>query len=147
MRVAFLHARSARLPINGDQVRAARKRAEAQLDQMIRFACSTTCRRHFLLTYFGETVPDRCGTCDVCLGRHEAFEPPPLDALIVQRLLRQIADGKPRREWLEGMHTPSYRIDQLLGWLINEGYLQQTHPPGGAFELTAKATSILEAPS
>lgn len=147
VRVVFLHARSARLPIDGAQVRAARKRAEAQLDQMIRFASSTTCRRHFLLTYFGETVPERCGTCDVCLGRHEAFEPPALDSLIVQRLLRQIADGKPRGEWLEGMRTPAYRVDQLLGWLINEGYLRQLHPPGGAFELTAKATSILEAHS
>lgn len=147
VRVAFLHARSARLPIDGERVRAARKRAEAQLDQMIRFACTATCRRHFLLTYFGETVPERCGTCDICLGRHEAFEPPSLDALIVQRLLRQIADGKPRGEWLEGMRTPVYRVDQLLGWLINEGYLRQLRPPGGAFELTAKATSILEAPS
>lgn len=147
VRVVFLHARSARLPIDGDRVRAARKRAETQLDQMIRFACSTTCRRHFLLTYFGEIVPARCGTCDVCLGRHEAFEPPPLDALIVQRLLRQIADGKPRGEWLEDMCTPAYRIDQLLGWLINEGYLRQLRPPGGVFELTAKATSILETPS
>ncbi len=147
VRVDFLHARSARLPIDGDQVRASRKRAEAQLDQMIRFACSTTCRRHFLLTYFGETVPERCGTCDVCLGRHEAFQPPSLDALIVQRLLRQIAEGKPRGEWLEGTHTPVYRIDQLLGWLINEGYLLQSRPLGDAFELTAKATSILEASS
>lgn len=147
VRVAFLHARSARLPIDGDRVRTARKRAEAQLDQMIRFACTTTCRRHFLLTYFGETVPERCGTCDVCLGRHEAFEPPPLNAPVVQRLLRQIADGKPREEWLEGMRTPAYRVDQLLGWLIGEGYLRQSRPPGGAFELTAKATSILEAPS
>ena len=147
VRVTFLHARSARLPIDGDQVRTARKRAEAQLDQMIRFACSTTCRRHFLLTYFGETVPERCGTCDVCLGRHEVFEPPPLDAPVVQRLLRQIADGKPRGEWLEGMRTPAYRIDQLLGWLINEGYLRQPRPPGDAFELTAKATSMLEASS
>ncbi len=147
VRVAFLHARSARLPIDGDRVRASRKRAEAQLDQMIRFACSTTCRRHFLLTYFGETVPERCGTCDVCLGRHEVFEPPPLDALIVQRLLRQIADGKPRGEWLQDMRTPAYRIDQLLGWLINEGYLRQPRPPGGPLELTAKATSMLKAPS
>ncbi len=147
VRVAFLHARSARLPIDGDRVRAARKRAEAQLDQMIRFACSTTCRRHFLLTYFGETVPERCGACDVCLGRHEAFDPPPLDAFIVQRLLQQIADGNPRGEWLEDMRTPAYRIDQLLGWLINEGYLRQPRPPGGTLELTAKATSMLKAPS
>ena len=145
VRVAFLHARSARLPIDGDRVRTARKRAEAQLDQMIRFARSTTCRRHFLLTYFGETVSERCGTCDVCLGRHSAFEPPPLNAPVVQCLLRQIADGKPRGEWLEGMRTPAYRIDRLLGWLINEGYLMQPRPPGDVFELTAKATSMLEA--
>ena len=147
VRVALTHARSARLPIDGDRVAAARKRAEAQLDQMIRFARSTTCRRHFLLTYFGEATSARCGTCDVCLGRHEAYRPPPLESPVVRQLLRQIAEGKPRREWLEGTRTPAYRVDQLLGWLMNEGYLAPSTPLGGAPELTAKATAMLAAAS
>ena len=145
VRVELAHARSARLPIDGERVQAARKRAEAQLDQMIRFAHSTTCRRHFLLTYFGESAPERCGTCDVCLGRHEAFQPPPLSSPTVQRLLRQIAEGRPRREWFEGARTPAYRIDQLLGWLMNEGYLVASRPLGGGLKLTEKATAMLEA--
>ncbi len=143
VRVALTHARSARLPIDGDRVQAARKRAEAQLDQMIRFARSTTCRRHFLLTYFGETTSERCGACDVCLGRHEAYQPPSPDSPIVRQLLRHIAEGKPRREWLEGTRTPAYRIDQLIGWLMNEGYLAPSRSLGSALELTAKATGIL----
>ena len=143
MRVALTQARSARFPIDGERVQAARKRAEAQLDQMIRFARSTTCRRHFLLTYFGEAAPDRCGTCDVCLGRHEAYQPPSPDAPIVRQLLGEIAEGAPRRAWLEGTRTPAYRVDQLVSWLMNEGYLRAPRPLGGALELTTKATALL----
>jgi ATP-dependent DNA helicase RecQ len=34
---------------------------------MIRAFCETrTCRRRFVLTYFGEPAADRCGNCDTC---------------------------------------------------------------------------------
>jgi ATP-dependent DNA helicase RecQ len=45
----------------------ARKAVEAsRLDMMRAFCEARTCRRRFVLTYFGEPAPERCGNCDVC---------------------------------------------------------------------------------
>ena len=45
-----------------------RKRVErSKLNALIGYAESTGCRRRQLLSYFGETPPERCGNCDNCL--------------------------------------------------------------------------------
>ena len=45
-----------------------------KLDQMVDFGQLTTCRRKFLLNYFGEETADTCGKCDNCLDKHEKFD-------------------------------------------------------------------------
>jgi ATP-dependent DNA helicase RecQ len=45
------------------------KRVEYQkLQSMLGFCEVTSCRRQVLLAYFGETLAEPCGNCDVCLG-------------------------------------------------------------------------------
>ena len=52
----------------------ARKRLEMRkLDALLGYCELTTCRRRTLLSYFGETAPDRCGNCDNCLHPVEAW--------------------------------------------------------------------------
>ncbi|MBB5232820.1 DNA helicase RecQ [Deinococcus budaensis] len=44
------------------------KRVEAaKLDALLTYCEAATCRRQVLLSYFGETLPEPCGNCDVCL--------------------------------------------------------------------------------
>ncbi|BBM69253.1 RecQ family ATP-dependent DNA helicase [Rhodothermus marinus] len=62
-------ARPQRLSIDDRLLRQAREQAEARLEALVRYARTTSCRRHFLLTYFGESAPERCNACDVCLKR------------------------------------------------------------------------------
>ncbi|MFZ3452212.1 RecQ family ATP-dependent DNA helicase [Arthrobacter sp. 7Tela_A1] len=38
----------------------------SRLEMMRQYAESTECRRRFILNYFGEDAPDRCGCCDNC---------------------------------------------------------------------------------
>ena len=46
---------------------AARQRVEASRAQMMQqYAETASCRRQFLLGYFGETLPEPCGNCDTC---------------------------------------------------------------------------------
>ena len=45
-----------------------RQRTRLQLQEMMRYGELKTCRRKFLLNYFGETWEEaNCGACDVCV--------------------------------------------------------------------------------
>lgn len=49
-----------------------RNRIELQKLRIMQEYCeSQTCRRQFLLRYFGEQAPDGCGNCDLCLSPPE----------------------------------------------------------------------------
>jgi len=59
----------------GDQTPEGRRRAAelAKLDIMQRYAYARTCRRTFILRYFGDpAAPGECDGCDNCLGNHRA---------------------------------------------------------------------------
>ena len=66
---------------------AARAIAERQLQQMIDYCRLTTCRRRYLLDYFGDTPAGQaCGNCDVCLAERR-----PVDVTVVaQKLLSAV---------------------------------------------------------
>ena len=72
---------------------AARQRVEASRAQMMQqYAETASCRRQFLLGYFGETLPEPCGNCDTCdsgsayewAAQHDAAQDAeyPVDALV-----------------------------------------------------------------
>ncbi|MEO0425051.1 MAG: DNA helicase RecQ [Pseudomonadota bacterium] len=51
------------------------KRVErTKLDAMLGYCELTKCRRQALLEYFGETLDEPCGNCDVCLQPPELFD-------------------------------------------------------------------------
>ena len=43
-------------------------------EAMLGYAESARCRRQVLLAYFGETLKDPCGNCDVCRGRVDTWD-------------------------------------------------------------------------
>jgi ATP-dependent DNA helicase RecQ len=62
--------------INGMEYGPAREEALKKLDAVIRYADLKSCRRRFLLSYFGESPgTENCGGCDVCLGTTIREEP------------------------------------------------------------------------
>ena len=53
----------------------ARAAAQGQLQQMLDYGRLTTCRRKYLLAYFGDTMAgDDCGNCDVCLSERQSVD-------------------------------------------------------------------------
>mgnify|MGYP006271392509 CR=1 FL=1 len=137
VQVKLSYPRTKKLPIDGRRVRNARKRAERRLDAMLRYARSVACRRHFLLTYFGESHSEHCGSCDVCLGRHRPEAVTGADEPVLRTLLQCIADDLPRADWFDGTPpVPRHRVDALLRWLVDEGYLRLDAPLEGRFALT-----------
>ncbi|MER3495933.1 MAG: ATP-dependent DNA helicase RecQ, partial [Armatimonadota bacterium] len=51
-----------------------RRIEEAKLEAMAAIAAGRTCRRLALRAYFGESAPEQCGNCDVCLDPPERFD-------------------------------------------------------------------------
>ena len=136
LQLEFEMPRTGQLPVEGEAVERARTRAETRLQYMLRYARSSSCRRRFLLTYFGEGAAEACGRCDVCLGRHEAPVVTPEDEELLRTILQRSADGVPRDEWFEDPPAPRHRIDALVNWLVAEGYLAAEDPVEGVFTPT-----------
>lgn len=44
-----------------------------KLEQMKRYCFTPGCLRHYILGYFGEDSPERCGTCGNCMARQNIF--------------------------------------------------------------------------
>ena len=57
-----------------------------KLDKMSRFCETRTCRRKYLLNYFGEEAPAYCGSCDVCLNKPELKDA----TIIAQKILSTV---------------------------------------------------------
>ena len=138
LRLELSFPRASKLPVEDRAVKAARDRAETRLEHMLRYARSMTCRRHVLLTYFGEATEEHCGACDVCLGRHQPSPVTPDEEPVLRRILKQVRASVPRDEWFDDLPVPSYRIEELLGWLVEEEYLVLENPLEGKFQLTEK---------
>lgn len=75
-----------------------------KLNGMAEFGDLRTCRRKYLLNYFGEEAPDECGKCDVCLTDEKKFD----GTIIAQKALSAVA----RLDQRFGM---TYIIDFLRG--------------------------------
>ncbi len=75
-----------------------------KLDQMATFCETSSCRRKFLLNYFGESAPPNCSSCDVCTREYAKF-----DATVqVQKLLSAVSR-------LGENYGISYIVDFLRG--------------------------------
>lgn len=113
---------------SGDGDQATRANQTRHLDHMLALCESVTCRRRYLLNYFGETdVPAQCGNCDVCI------DPPKLwDATVpAQMLLSTVirTQNERGRTYAAGQHidvlrgvgserVTQMRLDELSTWNI-----------------------------
>jgi ATP-dependent DNA helicase RecQ len=57
-----------------------------KLDQMVGLCETRSCRRKYLLNYFGEDAPDYCGSCDNCLDKPETTD----STVIAQKILSAV---------------------------------------------------------
>jgi ATP-dependent DNA helicase RecQ len=72
---------------------AYRSMQRSRIEMMRGYAETLRCRRQFLLQYFGETDPRRCGDCDNCHAGTATDEPEPDSAFIVEQRVRHGSFG------------------------------------------------------
>ena len=65
-----------------------RENAQQKLAQVIEFCELQTCRRKYVLEYFGEESTDHCGGCDVCLTPREEFDATEIAQKILSAVIR-----------------------------------------------------------
>lgn len=136
-----------------------------KLYQMADFCETVTCRRQFLMNYFGESHPDECGNCDICLStisvEDYTIEAQKIFSAMV-RLNQQfgahiIADflrGSKSRKikpWMRNLKTygagtehPKTQWMQYIDVLLHNGYIKRTRAEMPVLELTQKAWSVLK---
>ena len=65
------------------------RNARQKLARMVEFAQVPSCRRRFILEYFGEQWPEEnCGGCDVCLESREEFDATEIAQKILSAVVR-----------------------------------------------------------
>jgi len=144
LQIELAFPRARKLPVDDEAVQSARQRAERRLRYMLRYARGVTCRRHFLLTYFGEASPEACGACDVCLDRHAPTVVTPDDEPVLRTILQRVGSGTPRSDWFDEAPAPRHRVDALINWLVAEDYLQTENPLDGTYVLTDRGQTMIE---
>lgn len=135
-----------------------------KLDQMVQLCETKSCRRKYLLNYFGEQAPDYCGSCDNCLNKPELKD----STVIAQKLLSAVyrlnqsfgsgyvvdvlrgsANAKIRDEHKQlsvygiGKDKPKEEWQHYCKELQYYGYLQQSEGTYPVLKLTEKSNAVL----
>ena len=100
---------------------ARRRQAElAKLDIMQRYAYTKSCRRTYILRYFGDpSATGRCDGCDNCLGNHRSVVVP--DSSRVPRLRRAAGDRQAGRAVLRAARGRRGEENPTRGGETGEG--------------------------
>jgi ATP-dependent DNA helicase RecQ len=138
-----------------------------KLQEMADYCETTTCRRRYLLKYFGEAYPaDNCGSCDTCDHPPDTADSTEI-ALLIVRCINQL----PTRfgidmisDILRGSKSSKiheYNLDQLItygtgkkysknqyrtwiGELIRQGYLTRTGDQYPVIGISGKGIELLK---
>lgn len=138
----------------------------AKLDRMKQYAESSICRRRILLSYFGETLEEDCGRCDVCENPPETFD----GTVVAQKFLSAVYRTQGRATLrhcaliLRGSHAqeiiePGWHELKTFGvgrdlkfeeWmeygaqLVNAGYAAVAYDRGMTLQLTPLSSPVLK---
>ena len=146
---------------------AERRNARQKLAQVVEFSQLHTCRRKYILGYFGEEwAEENCGGCDICLTPREEFDA----TIIVQKILSAVIRTGQRfgigyvSEVLRGANTKAIRqrghaklsvygierefsdgeIKEIAGLLVAEGLLYKNSSEYATFALTETGKRFLK---
>ena len=134
--------------INRIEDASERRNAQEKLARMVELAQLPTCRRRFMLEYFGEQwTEERCGGCDVCLESRGRFDATEVAQKILSAVIRtgqrfgaqhvvQVLTGSREKRLLELGHDKlsvygiardvgRAQLREIIGQLQAKGLLQR----------------------
>ena len=142
-----------------------KRNERVKLDALLGWCEVTECRRRSLLAYFGDTLGDDCGNCDVCLAPPEVFDGTEAAQKILSTVYRtgqrfgavhviDVLMGKDtdkvnqhRHQSLSvfgvGSELGQQQWRSILRQLVVLGFLSVDTAGYGAVQLTGKSRSLL----
>ncbi len=152
--------------INRMEDAAEQRNARQKLAQMVEFAQLPTCRRRFILEYFGEQWPrDNCGGCDVCRAETDDFDATEIAQKILSAVIRtgqrfgaahivQVLTGSREKRVLELGHDRlsvygivrdfgRAELRELIGQLQAQGLLARNEGDFPTLGVTARGQEFL----
>jgi ATP-dependent DNA helicase RecQ len=142
-----------------------KRNERVKLDALLGWCEVTECRRRSLLAYFGDTLDDDCGNCDVCLAPPEVFDGTEAAQKILSTVYRtgqrfgavhviDVLMGKDtdkvqqhRHQSLSvfgvGSELGQQQWRSILRQLVVLGFLSVDTAGFGAIQLTGKSRSLL----
>ncbi len=142
-----------------------RERLTRMLNRMIEYCELKTCRRAYLLQYFGELGTVLCGACDTCLRQREKFDATQIAQKILSAVLRTgeyygltyIADvllGKRTKTVVERGHDTlsvfgivtdmnKDEVRDIMRQLINAGILEKNSGEYDTYRVSALGRKLL----
>jgi ATP-dependent DNA helicase RecQ len=135
-----------------------------KLDQMVQLCETRSCRRKYLLNYFGEKTGDYCGSCDTCLDKPELQD----STITAQKILstvyrlKQGFGARYATDILKGSNSEKIREEHkklsvygvgkdrpkeewmhYIKELLHYNYLQQSGGEYPVLKLTEKSEAVL----
>ena len=96
--------------------------ATQRLEHMLRYATADECRSTIIRRYFGETVDQPCGVCDVCLKNKR---PSPLSYLVDEIYARLRTEPTPVRELIASLRHNPENILNAITELLQDGKITE----------------------
>jgi ATP-dependent DNA helicase RecQ len=144
-----------------------RTRAQEKLSDILNFCDLSTCRKKYLLKYFGENLEnENCGGCDICLTERELFDATTVSKKILSAVVRtenrfgknyiiDILLGKKNQKVLINKHEQlsvfkivddfsENELGEIINQLVNLNYLQKSDGQYPVLSLTKKGIIFLQ---
>jgi ATP-dependent DNA helicase RecQ len=113
--------------ISAERYKFRKERYIERVTQMLEYAgTDTKCRSQFLLTYFGEKNPGRCGQCDVCLGEKDQGLSQQVFNEIAEAVFSILKDGPAGLAKIAGqLEQAEEEVAAVMETLLEEGRISR----------------------
>jgi len=143
------------------------ERAREKLSQVLEYCELTTCRKKYLLHYFGEELKaDNCGSCDSCTSEREHFDATIIAQKILSAVVRtdnrfgkkyiaEVLLGRQNQKILMNNHEAlsvfgivkdysEHELGQIIAQLLGLGYLAKSDGMYPVLSITKKGSALFQ---
>jgi len=127
-RITYLRNRVQQITDPANFIHENKKRNQKRLEEMINFLESEDCRMRLICDYFGESIKDDCGKCDICVLKRELTSTG-VDQESIETQIKELLQEQPQSlmELKATLNTSSLDISAIVRTCIEEEKIRLDH--------------------